>query len=280
MTILNRRSLLAAALAAPVAVAPFSKALSTPTATERLQVSAERSTDMMVWAPEKPVAVALLSTGHGSWPERYDPVAQTLVAAGFAVLAPLHVDSMRHPDREKFDARAGFIERLADMKATSAEAARRWPGLPVFAVGHSFGTLISLCLGGALAYMAPFRDPAVKAVLGWSSPGKIPGLIAPPAYASVAVPAMIITGDQDLVPGFVTDWHDHLFPIETAPAGAKYAVTFAGAAHDLVGGQPKPAYNAALTYSTAFLKASLLGDVAAKTLIDTAAGPGETWLRR
>lgn len=280
MTILNRRGFLAAVLAAPVAVAVFGNALAAPAATQRLQVSPERATDLMVWAPARPVAVALLSTGHGSWPERYDPVAQALVAAGFAVLAPLHVDSMRHPDREKFDARAGFMERLVDMKATSAEAARRWPGLPVAAVGHSYGTLISLCLGGALAYMAPFRDPTVKAVLGWSSPGKIPGLIAPPSYASLAVPTLIITGDQDVVPGFVTDWHDHLFPIETAPAGGKYAVTFAGAAHDLVSGQPKPAYDAALTYSAAFLKASVLGDAAAKALIDTAAGPGETWLRR
>ncbi|WGM40907.1 alpha/beta hydrolase [Caulobacter sp. NIBR1757] len=280
MTILNRRGVLAAMLAAPVAGALFGKALAAPAATQRLQVSPERSTDLMVWAPAKPVAVALLSTGHGSWPERYEGLCQTLVAAGFAVLAPLHVDSMHHPDRETFDARAGFMERLADMRATSAEAARRWPGLSVAAVGHSYGTLISLCLGGALAYMAPFRDPTVKAVLGWSTPGKIPGLVAPPAYAGLAVPTMIITGDQDLVPTFVTDWHDHLFPIETSPAGGKYAVTFAGAAHDLISGQPKAAYDAALTYSAAFLKASVLGDAPAKTLIDTAAGPGETWLRR
>lgn len=275
MSLLNRRSLIAALLAAPLAGPAFAAKV-----TERLQVSPDRATDLTVWTPNTPVGVVLLSTGHGSWPERYDPIAQVLVAAGFTVLGPLHVDSMRHPDREKFDARAGFIERLADMRATSAEAKRRWPGLPVAAMGHSFGTLISLCLGGALAYMAPFRAPTVKAVLGWSSPGKIPGLIAPPAYASLAVPALIITGDQDTVPGFVTDWRDHLFPIETASAGSKYAVTFAGAAHDLVGGQPKAAYDAALTYSTAFLKASVLGDAAAKTLIDTAAGPGETWLRR
>ncbi len=280
MTILNRRGFLAAVLAAPVAGALFGNALAAPRATERLQVSPERSTDLMVWAPEKPVAVALLSTGHGSWPEQYEGLCQTLVAAGFAVLAPLHVDSMHHPDRKKFDARAGFMERLADMRATSAQAAKRWPGLPVAAVGHSYGTLISLCLGGALAYMAPFRDPTVKAVLGYSTPGKIPGLVAPPAYAGLAVPTMIITGDQDLVPTFVADWHDHLYPIETSPAGGKYAVTFAGAAHDLISGTPKPAYDASLTYSAAFLKASVLGDAAAKKLIDTAAGPGETWLRR
>lgn len=276
MTFLTRRGLIAAALAAPLA----GVATTALAATEKLQVSPERATDLSVWAPETPVGVVLFSTGHGSWPERYEPIAKVLVAAGFAVLAPLHVDSMHHPDREKFDSRASFVERLADMKAASAEAARRWPGLPVAAMGHSYGTLISLCLGGGLGYIAPFREPTVKAVLGWSSPGKIPGLIAPPAYASLAVPAMIITGDQDTVPGFVTDWHDHLFPIETAPAGGKYAVTFAGAAHDLVGGQPKAAYDAALSYSQAFLKASVLGDAAAKTVIDTAAGPGETWLRR
>ena len=277
MTKLTRRSLFAGALATPLLA---SAGLAAPTVTGSLQITPERATTRVIWEPAKPRGVVLLSTGHGSWPERYEALAQALVGAGLAVIAPLHVDSVRHPDREKFDPQAGFIARLADMKAVSGEAAQRWPGLPVAAVGHSFGTLIGLCLGGALAYMAPLRDSSIKAVLGWSSPGKIPGLIAPTAYAGLQVPALVITGDADVVPGFVTDWHDHLFPIESSPAGNKYAVTFAGAAHDLVGGQPKPAYDAALRYSVAFLEAQLFASAEAKAIIDTAAGPGETWIRR
>lgn len=185
-------------------------------------------------AGSKPRGVVLFSTGHGSWPERYAPLTHALARAGWTVLAPLHVDSMHFPGREAFSMQASFGERLADMAAASTYAATTWPGRPVLAAGHSFGTLTALCRGGALAGVGPFRDPAVKAVLGFSTPGKVPGLIQPTAYASLAVPAMIVTGTADTVPGFVTDPADHLFPAQSTPA-ASYAIVVADGRHELVG---------------------------------------------
>lgn len=181
----------------------------------------------------RPRGVVLFSTGHGSWPEKYGRLTSLLAMDGWVVLAPLHVDSVRHPDRAKFTMQASFGERIADMSAAAAYAARTYPKLPVVAVGHSFGTLTSLCLGGALDYAGGFRDPAVRAVLGFSTPGRIPGLIQPTAYRSVAVPLMVVTGDADRVPGFVADPADHLLPAETADAPT-YAWIGGRGGHDLV----------------------------------------------
>lgn len=254
-----------------------------PTATVPLQVSSQRTTSMAVWEPDVVRGVVLFSHGHGAWPERYDALLQTWRDAGFAVVAPLHVDSMRHPDRETFSLQQGFGERMADMKAASAYAAARWPGVTMAAAGHSYGTLVSLALGGALSGLAPLRDPRVSAVVGYSSPGRIPGLVTPSSYASVAVPVLLVTGDKDFVPGFVGDPRDHLYPVQTAPAGDKYAVVLSGGDHNLIGGQPEALYLRARDIGTAFLEAEVLEDAdAARMLSADAAAPAdaERWIRR
>ena len=151
----------------------------------------------------------------------------------------------------------------------------------MIAAGHSFGTLTALCLGGGLANLGKFRDPTVKAVLGFSSPGRIPGLIGPDAYAGDALPMMIVTGDQDTVPGLVTDWHDHLLPVQTSPAGNKLAVTYSGAAHELIGHPDDPNYASAVSVSIDFLKAYGLGDRAAKAKLNSRSdAKGLSWLAR
>ncbi len=255
-------------------------AFAAPTATVPLQVSAERATTLAVWEPSQVRGVVLFSTGHGSWPERYDGLLTAWRDAGFAVVAPLHVDSVKYPGREKFSMQQGFGERLADMKAASGYAAARWPGVPVAAGGHSYGTLISLALGGAMADMAPLRDPSVVAVIGYSSPGRIPGLITPTTYASLAVPVLIVTGDQDLVPGFVTDAKDHLYPVESAPAGDKVALVLAGGDHNLIGGEPEALYARARDVGTAFLQAEVLKDDAAAKVLAAEDSDSERWVRR
>lgn len=251
-----------------------------PTATVPLQVSPERATTMVVWEPAQVRGVVLFSTGHGAWPERYDGVLVAWRDAGFAVVAPLHVDSVKYPERGKFSMQQGFGERLADMKAASAYAAARWPGVPVAAGGHSYGTLISLALGGAMADMAPLRDPSVVAVVGYSSPGRIPGLVTPATYASVAVPVLIVTGDRDLVPGFVGDAKDHLYPVESAPAGGKLALVLTGGEHNLIGGEQEALFTRARDVGTAFLRAEVLQDAAAAEALAAEDPETERWIRR
>lgn len=282
---LTRRALLtgAGALGALALVPPG--ALHAQTAapeTIDLAVSATRKTPLSLWRPAgTPRGVLLFSTGHGSWPARYAPMIEAVVADGYAVLAPLHVDSVRHPDREKFDARAGFFERIADMKATSAHAATAFPGTPMAAMGHSFGSLIALGMGGALANLLPMRDPSVAAVLAFSSPGVIPGLIGPGSYASLAVPTMLITGTQDRIEGFVTDPADHLQPIEQSPAGDKYALVIAGGDHALAYAAGTPAFARARIAAGDFLAAFVPPNAAARArLAEMRVAPGDRFIVR
>jgi hypothetical protein len=121
----------------------------------------------------------------------------------------------------------------------------------------------------------------VKAVLGFSSPGRIPGLIGPDAYAGDTLPVMVVTGDQDTVPGLVTDWHDHLLPVQTSPAGNKLAVTYPGATHELIGHPDDANYASAASVSTDFIKAYGLGERQALANLDTAKNAnGVSWLKR
>ncbi|MGW8127515.1 MAG: alpha/beta hydrolase family protein [Stenotrophomonas sp.] len=278
---MHRRSFLRRVFALALAsLALAQHAFAAPSAKVPLQVSPGRATTLAIWEPAQARGVVLFSSGHGAWPERYERLLQTWADAGFVVLAPLHVDSVRYPEREKFSLQQGFGERLADMRATSAYARARWPGLPVAAAGHSLGTLISAVQGGALAGLGPLRDPGVVAVLGYSSPGRIPGLIGPDAYATLAVPLLLVTGDEDLVPGFVTDPADHLYPVQTAPAGDRQAVVLAGGGHNLIGGEPEALFERARQLGTAFLQAELLGDPRARQLLEAPAAAGEQRIRR
>lgn len=277
---LVRRSKIAWAAGLLLAVAATPSAAQ-PTGQVPLTVSATRATTLVTWVPKHVKGVILFSTGHGSWPERYDAVVSAWQKAGFAVIAPVHVDSMHYPDREKFSREASFGERIADLRAASAYGAKTWPGRPVVAAGHSFGTLTALCLGGGLASLGNFRDPSVKAVLGFSSPGRIPGLIGPDAYADDRVPMLLVTGDRDLVPGLVTDWHDHLLPVQSAPAGDKFGVVYAGADHEFIGRPDDANFISAAAISTDFLRAYGLSDAKARgrlmKISDTAM---TTWTRR
>ena len=261
---IDRRFLLGAGGA--LALAPFFPAIAADTKvaaqTVDLAVSPTRSTSMMVWKPATVRGVALFSTGHGSAPENYGQLADLLTANGFAVLAPLHVDSRRHPDRAKFGMMNGFFERFADLRAASAYADTQFPGVPTIAVGHSFGSLIALCLGGALPYIGKLRNPAVKAVLCFSTPGKIPNLVQPTAYATLDVPTLLVTGTKDVVPGWATDPADHLYPIESAPAGDKFALVVTGADHDLV--EQETPFARAASAVTHFVRGYGLGDAAAR----------------
>ncbi|WP_313493805.1 alpha/beta hydrolase [Stenotrophomonas sp.] len=269
-----------AGLAVLMLLGPAAIALAAPSQVLPLQVSAERSTTLAIWEPTQVRGVVLFSSGHGAWPERYDRLLQSWADAGFVVLAPLHVDSMKYPERERFSLQQGLSERFADMRAVSTYAAAHWPGKPVAATGHSLGTLISAALGGALSGLGPLRDPSVVAVLGFSSPGRIPGLINEQSYASLAVPLLLVTGDKDLVPGFVSDPVDHLYPVETAPAGDKTGVVLAGGDHNLIGGEPELLFERARDLGTAFLRAQLLQDEQAREVLAAPTPADERWLRR
>ena len=265
---IGRRVLLAGlAIAAFAPVAAHAQAVS-------IKVG-DRDLDLTVVRPAAVKGVVLFSHAAGATPQAYAALFDLWSRAGFMVVAPLHVDSRRHPRVADYTLQTAFPLRIADMAAAGAFAANVAPGAPVAAAGHSYGSLNAMIRGGALEAMIHGRDPATKAVLAFSSPGMIPGLIGPDAYGALTTPLMMITGDRDVMPGFIPEASAHLVPFETSPAGGKYLWLGKGVDHffgnAIMGAGKDPAQSAAFDQaadlSVVFLKATLLGDASAKTTL-------------
>ncbi|CAL4868566.1 hypothetical protein MMA231_02854 [Asticcacaulis sp. MM231] len=206
-----------------------------------------------------PRGVVLFSHGGGSWPEQYDKMGAFLLKQGFAVLAPLHTDSVKIPEDKRATLQSSFPQRIADMAAVAAYAKSAYKDLPQIAAGHSYGSLFALMLGGGLDYVAPLYTPDVKAVVCFSSPGAIPSLINPTSYSTLKAPLLMVTGDADTVPGFVTDWHDHLLPFEGTTVKESYALIIKGGGHELISGADPVRFALASDVTRQFLGHEILG---------------------
>lgn len=261
---LNRRGLLAATLA--FAAAPVLARAAAATSTTTIKVG-DRDVELTIVRPDAPKGLVIFSHGAGGWPAAYATLFDLWSQAGFLIVAPLHVDSQKHPKRADYDLRAAFSLRLADLAAATAYAAQAAPGLPMASAGHSYGSLMSLIRGGALEGMIPAQDPNVKAVLCFSSPGTIKGLIGPTSYQSVKKPMLMITGDKDVLPGMIEDWHEHLYPFDTSAPGDKYLWLGKGIGHGMSYHPEAPGFAEASALSLTFLKAEVLGDAMAKTAL-------------
>lgn len=259
-------TLLAGCAAGP-STAPGSAGNAAPVpASQVLTVDAEpgRTVDLVVLRPAVVRGVVLFGHAQGGDASRYKALGDALTGAGWLVIAPTHVDSLRHPRRAQFDQRTGFAARIADVAAAARAAHTLAPGKPIVAVGHSYGSLLAAMQGGALSATIPARDPDVRAVLAFSTPGRIPGLIGPQSYATLDVPTMVITGDADVVPGFVPDWTQHLAMFADSPAGDKYALIVKGGGHMLAIDGTGVEHDRAIAEGLDFLAAYGLGDRAAK----------------
>jgi hypothetical protein len=105
-------------------------------------------------------------------------------------------------------------------------------------MGHSYGALVSLTLGGAkprapLEFANQLRDSRVSAAVALSPPGPIAGFVDAAAYSSLDVPALIQTGDRDIPLGLAdARWQDHLVAYDAASAnGSRYALVLEGVDH-------------------------------------------------
>lgn len=200
---------------------------------------------MMIWSwhPQRRRARATILFSHGaaSAPWKYERLIHHWLAAGYAVHAPLHVDSTDHPEHDHYPPAASWPARIADMRAL----AERHGGREYVAAGHSYGGLMALALGGAAPTVppgvaTPLRDPRVQAVIAFSPPAPIPGFVEATAYAPLAVPALIQTGTADLPPGS-SDWRGHLAAWEAPVAGGdRYALVIDGVDHYFKGAICRP----------------------------------------
>lgn len=183
----------------------------------------------------KTKGLILFSHGAFSAPEKYRALTRPWAAAGYVVVAPLHADSESWSGAKPERAQQSLWrmadmqlspQRIAALSETTGEAELN--RLPLIAAGHSLGALIAqmhaMPGNGGVEHSRP------KAVIAFSPPPPIPGVISAEGWAKVTAPQMIITGTADILPPFVSDWRLHLASFEAATAPA-FAFVAADADH-------------------------------------------------
>jgi alpha-beta hydrolase superfamily lysophospholipase len=260
-----------AAAAAPSAFTPTQVSLPSPDG---------RTIDLSVWQAEHERGVIVFSHGWNSRPESYHRILRYWVEHGFTVVAPLHTDSLQHPRHAEGNNQTFFITRVVDMAVTRGFVQMAHAGKPMIAAGHSFGSLMSLIGAGAVTVAGPQGDPAIKAVVALSSPGNVPGLVNPQTFAAVSAPVLMITGDADLVPGFVTDPRDHRTAFDTSLPGDKMLLTFADGDHSLVGNADAADFDLIASTTLDFMRAHALDDAAAAARLHALTAPEGVTIER
>lgn len=195
-----------------------------------------RRVPVSVFHPAAPGRYPLVAFSHGAFssPDRYAAMLAPLAGAGLIVIAPMHLDSedfrhaappphaatwaSRNADMAlAFAAQAGIDERLG-AAGISADRSR------LVAIGHSYGGLIAQLQGGAIAVepdgsSMDRRNSAVAAVVAWSPPGPLPGLMTAEGWRTMTAPSLTITGTADVLPGFIDNWQAHRVSFDMAPPG-------------------------------------------------------------
>ena len=278
--------LLAFAPAAPVLAQTAPAAVAAPNpfvaAATHVELAAPdgRKIDVSVWQAADERGVVIFSHGFGGSPAAYGRLLAPWVEDGFTVVAPLHVDSLRHAQRASYDGPAAFSTRIVDLAVVRGFLRATHAGKPLIAAGHSFGSLMSLIGGGAVTVAGPLGDPDVKAVVAFSSAGDLAGVIGPDTYAALKTPTLMITGDADLVEGYVTDWHAHRSPFDRSAPGDKVLLVFESGDHLLVRNADQPDFDLIIRTTTDFMKSYGLGDAAARARLDALSAPDGVSLER
>ena len=276
--------LLLAFLAAMTMAAASPAFAQTPSESQRIELpaSAGRTIPVTLWPARDERGVIVFSHGFNGSPDSYGRIIQLWVEQGFTVVAPLHVDSLRHPEHAAYDNQAAFGARIEDLAIVRGFAKATRPGLPMVAAGHSFGSLMALIQAGAVTAAGPLGDADIRGVIAFSSPGDIPGLVTPQTYQGLTAPLLMITGDEDLVPGFVTDWTAHRSPFDRSPEGDRTLVVFEGGGHSLAADADEADFALIAELNTAFLDAYAFGDAEALARLEAieAGAAGATIERR
>lgn len=239
-----------------------------------------RTIDVSVWQAADEQAVIVFGHGWGARPAAYHRIIDYWTARGFTVVSPLHIDSLQHPQHAEATPQTIFLTRIADLAVVRGYVKAGHPGKPLIAAGHSFGSLNALMEAGALTVAGPQSDPDVAVVVALSSPGLIRNVVLPTTFEGVTTPVLMVTGDADLVEGFVTDPRDHRAPFDTSPAGGKMLLTFAGGDHSLVGNADAADFELMAATTVDFMRAYALDDAAAQARLATLTAPDGVTLER
>ena len=119
---------------------------------------------VILWTPDQEVrAVLQLVHGMAEYIDRYHDFATFLTGYGFAVIGHDHLghgSSVTSQEKLGFFAESeGDVIVVDDMHLITEEAMRRYPGLPVFILGHSMGSFM------VRKYLTRFSEPLQGAII-------------------------------------------------------------------------------------------------------------------
>lgn len=189
-----------------------------------------------------PCDVVVFSHGFNLAHDQYDKLIDGWSKDGYVVVAPLHVDSEKHPDKDEYSPAETLEPRLDDWAAVIAAlhdgsvlGGKEFSGR-YLAAGHSYGALIAQFAGGARAGdNTPTRlnDLELRPVgiVAVSPPGPVPGHYSASGWSYIDVPHLIVTGTRDIVPGIAPAWEDHLASYEATDDALGFALVFDGMDH-------------------------------------------------
>ncbi len=157
----------------------------------RLTTAGGRQSSVSFWrSRDRSRGTILFSHGAASSPNKYPDLVDAWTRADYDVWAPLHVDSIAHPETSRFAGFASWTARIEDMRALAKHVRAK----KVIAAGHSYGALVALTIGGVNAaqpagVVGPLRIAKVQAVIAFSPPAPVPDLITAEGYKTLAGPA-------------------------------------------------------------------------------------------
>jgi dienelactone hydrolase len=253
----NRREFLLAGAAAAAATAVASDPVPTDVMVRDIDLgTAEpaRTLPVRVILPKAGRQLPLVLFSHGAYSSGrlYDPILRHWAAAGFAILAPTHRDSVSLGVKRGSNDPRYFSWRLEDMELLLASLESVGRQVPQFAsqanptrlaaTGHSFGGLVAQTLAGATYFEASSGRTMhravqnVRAAIVFSGAGRFAPLLRTEDFAALKLPLLVTVGTEDLqqAPG-MTGYQWRREPFDLAASKQKYLLTLTGADHYLGG---------------------------------------------
>lgn len=253
----NRREFLLAAAAAAAATGLANDAAATGVTVRDIDLATAdpaRALPVRLCMPPTGRHLPLVLFSHGAYSSGrlYDPILRHWAAAGFAVLAPTHRDSVSLGVKRGSNDPRYFSWRLEDMELLLAsldsvgrqvpQFGRRADPTRLAATGHSFGGLVAQTLAGATYFDAASAITVnraaknVRAAIVFSGAGRIAPLLRTEDFAALKLPLLVTVGTEDLqqAPG-LTGYQWRREPFDLAASKPKYLLTLQGADHYLGG---------------------------------------------
>ena len=197
----------------------------------------DRLTTVRLYQPHQPCDCPALVFSHGAFsaPDRYDRLLAPLAQAGITIIAPMHVDSEDHADRDTYKPASWTSNRLIDMERarTFLETRADDTVLEWVAAGHSFGALIAQIIGGATSNGQSYAlccTTKPTHIIALSPSGTVSGQLEREDFQSINAAMTVITGKNDIIPPFAEEWNDHLDSFENT-SGPATAIIFSEADH-------------------------------------------------